>query len=71
MNKKVNGKAIAFKKYGEGNMVVLNPEAISFLKYFIHSYHKSFNKGLINESHHDAAAIVLFLTDILVDEEFQ
>lgn len=41
----------------------INEEEISFLIHFINRYDEDWNSGKIDDSHHDAVGVVLFLKE--------
>lgn len=47
----------------------LNAGDLKFIKYFIDSHNKNFNTANFDHAFHDATAIVLYLSDLLENEE--
>jgi len=45
--------------------LILNCNQEHFIRHFINSFHKNITKGNLKDAHHDATAVVLYLSQIL------
>lgn len=49
--------------------VILNESDMSFLRHFIKQYNENFQRGKIEDSRHDAVAVILHLQGLLMPED--
>lgn len=45
--------------------ITLSSQQVSFVRHFVRAYDKNFKKGNLEESHHDATAVLLYMAGLI------